>query len=243
MYSGKKAQHDFPKMRGGGSKAVWNFSKNSSVLETPPFPKHPHRHPHHHPPFAGTAICEELRRRLLHVAGLPHQGWYRRRHCHSRHLCRPIRSTCRRTESCLAAKELPALRRSKNSQKSRWGRICSGSWSGFAGWDQYHQNDYDGYGGTAILMTIPMSNMNGWSKTHEMRIMNLAFAAWGVGWSTPRGGTAATRQTPWLPTSRPWTTWRTGCEKCLRRQHGTACYGWYCFQRHGLMEEMWEEEQ
>ena len=38
MYSGKKAQHDFPKMRGGGSKAVWNFSKNSSVLEEPPFP-------------------------------------------------------------------------------------------------------------------------------------------------------------------------------------------------------------
>ena len=35
MYSGKKAQHDFPKMRGdgGGSKAVWNFSENSSVLE------------------------------------------------------------------------------------------------------------------------------------------------------------------------------------------------------------------
>ena len=40
MYSRKKAQHDFPKMRGGGgSKAVWNFSKNSSLLETPPFPK------------------------------------------------------------------------------------------------------------------------------------------------------------------------------------------------------------
>ena len=38
MYSGKKAQHDFPKMRGGGSKAVWNFSKNSSVLEEPSFP-------------------------------------------------------------------------------------------------------------------------------------------------------------------------------------------------------------
>ena len=38
MYSGKKAQHDFPKMR-GGSKAVWNFSKNSSVLETPSVPK------------------------------------------------------------------------------------------------------------------------------------------------------------------------------------------------------------
>ena len=40
MYSGKKAQHDFPKMRGGGSKAVWNFSKNSSLLEMPSFPNH-----------------------------------------------------------------------------------------------------------------------------------------------------------------------------------------------------------
>ena len=40
MYSGKKAQYDFPKMRGGGgAKAVWNFSKNSSVLVWPPFPK------------------------------------------------------------------------------------------------------------------------------------------------------------------------------------------------------------
>ena len=39
MYSGKKAQHDFPKMRGGGAKAVWNFSKNSSVLEEVGFPK------------------------------------------------------------------------------------------------------------------------------------------------------------------------------------------------------------
>ena len=34
----KKAQHDFPKMR-GGSKAVWNFSKNSSVLVGLSFPK------------------------------------------------------------------------------------------------------------------------------------------------------------------------------------------------------------
>ena len=34
----RKAQHDFPKMRGGGSKAVWNFSENSSVLETASFP-------------------------------------------------------------------------------------------------------------------------------------------------------------------------------------------------------------
>ena len=33
MYSGKKAQHDFPKMRGGGgSKGVWNFSENSSNM-------------------------------------------------------------------------------------------------------------------------------------------------------------------------------------------------------------------
>ena len=38
MYSGKKAQHDFPKMRGGGPKAVWNFSKNSSVLVAVGFP-------------------------------------------------------------------------------------------------------------------------------------------------------------------------------------------------------------
>ena len=38
MYSEKKAQYDFPNMRGGGSKAVWNFSQNSSVLETPSFP-------------------------------------------------------------------------------------------------------------------------------------------------------------------------------------------------------------
>ena len=29
----KNLQHKFPKMRGGGSKAVWNFSENSSVLE------------------------------------------------------------------------------------------------------------------------------------------------------------------------------------------------------------------
>ena len=33
----KKLQHDFPKMR-GGSKAVWNFSENSSVLEGLGFP-------------------------------------------------------------------------------------------------------------------------------------------------------------------------------------------------------------
>ena len=29
----KNLQHNFLKMRGGGSKAVWNFSENSSVLE------------------------------------------------------------------------------------------------------------------------------------------------------------------------------------------------------------------
>ena len=33
----KNLQHDFPKMR-GGSKAVWNFSENSSVLEWGCFP-------------------------------------------------------------------------------------------------------------------------------------------------------------------------------------------------------------
>ena len=32
MNFGKKLQYDFPNMRGGGSKAVWNFSENSSVL-------------------------------------------------------------------------------------------------------------------------------------------------------------------------------------------------------------------
>ena len=35
----KKLQHNFPKMRGGGSKAVWNFSENSSVLEGVSVPK------------------------------------------------------------------------------------------------------------------------------------------------------------------------------------------------------------
>ena len=35
----KKLQHNFPKMRGGGSKAVWNFSENSSVLEEVGIPK------------------------------------------------------------------------------------------------------------------------------------------------------------------------------------------------------------
>ena len=35
----RNPQYDFPKMRGGGSKAVWNFSENSSVLETPSVPK------------------------------------------------------------------------------------------------------------------------------------------------------------------------------------------------------------
>ena len=35
----KKLQHNFPKMSGwGGSKAVWNFSENSSVLEGVSFP-------------------------------------------------------------------------------------------------------------------------------------------------------------------------------------------------------------
>ena len=34
----KSLQHDFPKMRGGGSKAVWNFSKKSSDLVAGYFP-------------------------------------------------------------------------------------------------------------------------------------------------------------------------------------------------------------
>ena len=39
MNFGKNLQHNFPKMRGGeGSKAVWNFSENSSVLEGESFP-------------------------------------------------------------------------------------------------------------------------------------------------------------------------------------------------------------
>ena len=38
MNFGKKLQYDFLKMM-GGSKAVWNFSENSSVLEAPPVPK------------------------------------------------------------------------------------------------------------------------------------------------------------------------------------------------------------
>ena len=38
MNFGKKLQYDFPKMR-GGSKAVWNFSENSSVLDVSGIPK------------------------------------------------------------------------------------------------------------------------------------------------------------------------------------------------------------
>ena len=34
----KNLQHDFPKMRGGGSMAVWNFSENLSVFDGLPFP-------------------------------------------------------------------------------------------------------------------------------------------------------------------------------------------------------------
>ena len=44
MNSGKNLQYDFPKMRGGGPKAVWNFSENSSVLvglSVPKVPRHP----------------------------------------------------------------------------------------------------------------------------------------------------------------------------------------------------------
>ena len=39
MNFGKNPQHDFPKMRGGGSTAIWNFSENSSVLVRTGFPK------------------------------------------------------------------------------------------------------------------------------------------------------------------------------------------------------------
>ena len=35
----KNLQYNFPKMRGGGSKAVWNFSENSSILEGKGVPK------------------------------------------------------------------------------------------------------------------------------------------------------------------------------------------------------------
>ena len=38
MYSWKKPQYDFPKMRGGGSKAIWNFSEKTSVLVGPSVP-------------------------------------------------------------------------------------------------------------------------------------------------------------------------------------------------------------
>ena len=34
----KKLQYNFPKMRGGESKAIWNFSENPSVLEAPHVP-------------------------------------------------------------------------------------------------------------------------------------------------------------------------------------------------------------
>ena len=40
MNSGKNLQYNFPKTRGGGgSKAIWNFSENSSALEEVGFPK------------------------------------------------------------------------------------------------------------------------------------------------------------------------------------------------------------
>ena len=38
MNFGKNLQYDFPKMRGGGSKAIWNFSENSSVLDVSGIP-------------------------------------------------------------------------------------------------------------------------------------------------------------------------------------------------------------
>ena len=34
----RNPQYDFPKIRGGGSKAVWNFSEVSSALVTPSVP-------------------------------------------------------------------------------------------------------------------------------------------------------------------------------------------------------------
>ena len=41
IFSGKKTiQYYFPKRMGGGSKAIWNFAENSSVLVTLGFPKH-----------------------------------------------------------------------------------------------------------------------------------------------------------------------------------------------------------
>ena len=43
----KRLQYDFPKMRGGVSKAVWNFSENSSVLDVSGFPYVRMRHIKH----------------------------------------------------------------------------------------------------------------------------------------------------------------------------------------------------
>ena len=60
MYSGKKAQHDFPKMRGGGLKAVWNFSKNSSLLEMPSFPNS----------YLDTPLCPSQKSGSLEIRGL-----------------------------------------------------------------------------------------------------------------------------------------------------------------------------
>ena len=45
-YLSRNPQNDFPKMRGGGSKAVWNFSKVLSVLVCAPVPKF-NRSPNH----------------------------------------------------------------------------------------------------------------------------------------------------------------------------------------------------
>ena len=39
MNFGKNPQHNFLKIRGGGSTAFWNFSENSSVFEGTGFPK------------------------------------------------------------------------------------------------------------------------------------------------------------------------------------------------------------
>ncbi len=55
----KNLQHDFPKMMGGGSKAVWNFSENSSVLVRTCFPK----------AYTFSAM-EQLQQQNIHLASL-----------------------------------------------------------------------------------------------------------------------------------------------------------------------------
>ena len=38
VYNGKNLQYNFPKTRGGGAKAIWNFSEKTSVLVFPIVP-------------------------------------------------------------------------------------------------------------------------------------------------------------------------------------------------------------